>query len=348
MTTNKMQLTNQTGSDFWNDSCDITELRDAINQGAVGATSNPVIVSTVVKKNPSTWGVILARLIQDNPTDGEQEIAGKLTAELVVTAAKLLIPVFEKSKGSKGRLAIQVDPSDFRNPQKMIATARELSRLAPNLTIKLPATAAGLVAMEELTAEGITVTATVCFGVSQAVACAEAIERGLKRGRHSLNPFIAIMVGRLDDHLKRVMENKGIVTDPGNLEWAGVAAFKKSYGIFRERGYASTLLAAAYRNHMQWSEFLGGQVVLSMPYLWWNRFNASDIEVRNRMDDPVDPCRIQELRNKFTDFGRAYDENGMKPAEFAGFGSTVHTLTQFLKARDELTGMIRERMMALS
>ena len=348
MTTNKMQLTNQTGSDFWNDSCDIAELRDAVAQGAVGATSNPVIVSTVVKKNPSTWGVFLARLIQDNPTDNENEIARKLTAELAGTAAKLLLPAFENSNRSKGRLAIQVDPSDFRNPRNMIAMARDLNRLAPNLTIKLPATAAGVVAMEELTAEGITVTATVCFGVSQAVACAEAIERGLKRGKHDLHPFIAIMVGRLDDHLKRVMEAKGIVTDPGNLEWAGVAAFKKSYGIFRERGYSSTLLAAAYRNHMQWSEFLGGKVVLSMPYLWWNRFNASDIEVRSRMDDPVDPRIIQELRNKFTDFSRAYDENGMKPAEFAGFGSTVHTLAQFLKARDELTGMIRERMLALA
>jgi transaldolase len=345
---NKMQLTNQSGSDFWNDSCDLAELRDAVSQGAVGATSNPVIVSTVVKKNPATWGVILARLIKDNPTANETDIASKLTEELTVAAAKILMPVFEKTNGCKGRLAVQVDPADFRNSPKMIATARALNLLAPNLTIKLPATAAGVAAMEELTAEGITVTATVCFGVSQAVACAEAVERGLKRGKHDLHPYIAIMVGRLDDHLKRVMEAKGIVTDPGNLEWAGVAAFKKSYAIFRERGYAATLLAAAYRNHMQWSEFLGGKVVLSMPYLWWNRFNASDIEVRSRMDEPVAPHMIQELRNKFTDFSRAYDENGMQPAEFTGFGATVHTLTQFLKARDELTGMIRERMIALS
>jgi transaldolase len=80
----------------------------------------------------------------------------------------------------------------------------------------------------------------------------------------TLRPNLAHhMVGRLDDWLKVVMEKENIAVDPGYLEWAGVAAFKKTYQIFRERGYRIRLLSAAFRNHMHWSEFIGGDVVIS-------------------------------------------------------------------------------------
>ncbi|MCK5126833.1 MAG: transaldolase, partial [candidate division Zixibacteria bacterium] len=70
----KMQQTNQTATDFWNDSCDLKELSDAVAQGAVGATSNPVIVSAVVKNSPEIWGKKLDQLIVDNPCDCEDDI----------------------------------------------------------------------------------------------------------------------------------------------------------------------------------------------------------------------------------------------------------------------------------
>src|SRR5260221_3632793 len=73
------------------------------------------------------------------------------------------------------------------------------------------------------------------------------------------------MVGRLDDWVKVVAEKENITTDPGYLEWAGVAVFKKAYQIFKERGYRTRLLSAAFRNHMHWSEFIGGGVVISPP-----------------------------------------------------------------------------------
>lgn len=340
----KMLETSQTATDFWNDSCDLKELSDAVSHGAVGATSNPVIVSTVVKDSPDVWGKKLDDLIQSNPCDSEDDIAWKLIEELGKAAAELLLGVFEQTNGAKGRLAIQVNPKYYRNSEKMIAHAKELSEVAPNMTIKLPATKAGIVAMEELTAQGVVVTATVCYSVSQAVACAEAMERGLKRYGKPLQPFIAIMVGRLDDQLKRVMAAEGIITDPGYLEWAGVAVFKRAYEIFQQRQFTAKLLSAAYRNHMQWSQFIGGDIVLSMPYKWWNRFNASDVAVEERIDAPVAGEATEELYHKFEDFRKAYDENGMTPNEFEFFGASVHTLNQFIDAYNDLLGVVRERM----
>ena len=66
--------------------------------------------------------------------------------------------------------------------------------------------------------------------------------------------------------------------------------FKKAYRIYRERGYRLRLLSAAFRNHMHWSEFIGGDVVISPPYSWQKRFNQSDISVCNRMDTPGGPA----------------------------------------------------------
>jgi transaldolase len=126
------------------------------------------------------------------------------------------------------------------------------------------------------------------------------------------------------------------------LEWAGVAVFKKTYQLFRQRNYRLRLLSAAFRNHMHWSEFIGGDVVISPPYSWQVRFNASDVEVRPRMDDPVPARLVNALSKTFPDFCRAYNENGLTLAEFDSFGPTVRTLRQFIAACHDLDGLVRD------
>lgn len=350
MTKSRMQQTAEYGTDFWNDSCDSDQLREALENGAVGATSNPVIVSAVIKNAPGLWNPVIDRLILDHPIATEDEIAWELIAELGKQAAKQLLPEFEKSGGRRGRLSLQVNPKYFLNAEAMVAQAEELKKIAPNIAVKMPVVAAALKAMEMATARGIVVTPTVCFSVAQAVAAAEAIERGLDRAKadgmdiSAMRANVAIMVGRLDDHLKRVMEAQKISVDPGCLEWAGVAVFKRAYQIFRQRGFRSILLSAAYRNHMHWSEFIGGEVTVSIPYSWWQRFNASKIEITARIGLPVRAEVVQMLEANFTDFRRAYEPDGMPPAEFASFGATIHTLKQFINAYHDLLAIIRERM----
>ncbi len=62
---------------------------------------------------------------------------------------------------------------------------------------------------------------------------------------------------------------------------------------------------------MHWSELIGGDVILTIPYEWQVQFNKSDIEVKPRIDDPVDPAIVDELYRKFAEFRRAYDEDGL-------------------------------------
>jgi transaldolase len=153
------------------------------------------------------------------------------------------------------------------------------------------------------------------------------------------------MVGRLDDHLQRVMAKEQVAVEPGFLNWAGIAVFKKARGLFKQRGYRGTLLAAAYRHHLHWSQLIGKGVVLSMPYAWWKQFEASDVEVEETLDRPMDPKIVETLLRKFPDFRRAYDEDGLRPEEFVRYGASVHTLNQFVGGYSELLALVRERML---
>jgi transaldolase len=149
------------------------------------------------------------------------------------------------------------------------------------------------------------------------------------------------MVGRTDDWIKDVANRDGIIVNPDYLEWCGVAVFKNAYKIYKEKGYKTKLLAAAYRNHYHWSEFIGGDVLETIPYKWQKRFNASDVTVENRMDNEVDPKIIEELRAKFPDFRKAYDADGMTVEEFDTYGAVLKTLKGFYAGYDELVTIIR-------
>ena len=345
------RMTQTTPTVLWNDSCSTEELTYSIGHGAVGATCNPVIVCSVLKQEWDAWKPRILEIIKENPVATEDEIAWKLIEEMSVKAAALLEPVFEKEKGRNGRLSIQTDPRFYRDAARILKQAEHFNQLAPNMIVKIPVTRAGVEAIEEATYRGISINATVSFTVPQAVAVAKAVERGFirreKEGKDisTMGPVCTLMVGRLDDWLKAVAEKEHIIADPETADWAGIAVMKKAYGIYRAKGYRLRLLSAAFRHHRHWSEFIGGDIVISPPCLWQKRYNASDVTVVNRMDKPVDQAIIAELEKKFVYFRRAYDENGMKAEEFDSFGATVRTLKQFCQATTDLISIIRDIML---
>ncbi len=344
------KMTQTTPTCLWNDSASTEELTYSLEHGAVGATCNPVIVLSVLKKELPQWKGRIVQLLRERPAATEDEIAWQVVREISINCAKLLEPAFTAHSGKNGRLSIQTDPRLFRDSDAILRQAQEFSELAPNMIVKIPVTAAGIPAIEDATYRGISINATVCFTLPQCLAVADAVERGLQRREREgkevsrMGPVCTIMVGRLDDWLKVAMEKENISTDPGYLEWAGVAVFKKTYQIFQERGYRTRLLSAAFRNHMHWSEFIGGDVVISPPHAWQVRFNASDIAVRKRIDDAVDATVLSELLKKFADFRRAYEADGLSIAEFDTFPATRRTLRQFIAACHELDGVIRDVM----
>lgn len=336
---------------YWNDSCSVDELRYAIARGAIGATSNPFIVLTVLKQEMPRWQEHIHQVIQDHPTWSEIQVGWQIYQDLAVNGARQLLPVYEREHCKFGRLSIQTDPALYRNSEAILAQAKIFHTLGPNMQVKVPATKAGIEMVEEATYQGVNVNITVSFTVPQALAAAEAIERGLKRRESeskdisTMSPVVTMMVGRTDDWLKVLAQRDHIDINPEYLEWPGVACFKHAYAIFQARGYRARLLSAAYRNFYHWTEFVGGEVSLTLPHEWQVKYNESGVRPVPRMHEPVKPEILSALLAKLPDFRRAYDEDGMRVEEFDNYGATVRTLRSFIGAWHDFVAVIREAML---
>jgi len=347
-TLSPLQQTAATATDIWNDSCAVDELEYAIEHGAVGATANPTIVHDVWKKDPQRWSRRVRELANEMEGATETHLAWAIVEEMSREGAALLMPEFERSGGRQGRLSMQTNPTFWRSYDPMLGQGVHFKDVAPNIIVKFPATRTGIAVMEEATYRGVSINATVSFSVPQAVAAAEAVERGLERRdaeglpTNDMGPVITIMVGRLEDWLRVLVERDGTVVHPSALAYSGVAVFKRAYRIFKERRFRARLLAAAIRHHLHWSEFIGGDVVITLPSAWQKKFNASSVKVRERMDDPVDQTFIDELSAAFPDFGRAYEPDGLTIEEFDAFPPTVRTLRAFIASYHDLLAAVTD------
>lgn len=332
---------------LWNDSSDLDELTQSISFGGVGATCNPVIAYSTISKHLDIWTPRIKAIADANPTWGLAEIGWQAVKDMSVEAAQLLEPAFEEHNGRNGRLSVQTDPRFFRNAKALADQAEEFHNLAKNIVVKIPATKVGLEAIEDATTRGVSMNVTVSFSVPQAVEAAEAIERGLKAREAAghdvseMGPVVTIMGGRLDDWLKHVVARDKIFLDPSALEWAGVACLKKAHHIFKERGLRSRILSAAFRNVLQWSELVGGDLVVSPPFAWQKIVQNSDYAVVSKIDEPVSEYYLEQLR-RIPDFVRAYEVDGMTIEEFEDFGPTRKTLRQFLDADADLDALVRD------
>ncbi len=336
-------------TDVWMDSCGEEELDYGLERGIVGATSNPIIVGAVIKEELPLWEKKIKEHLEKTPDATEDDIAWELIYEAGRERSKKLLPVFEQYQGKKGRLSIQVNAKYYRNWKKMLEQALYLDSLGKNMQVKMPASEAGIKAMEEATYHGVSINATISFTVAQAVAVAEAVERGLERRRKEnlptehMAPVCTIMIGRTDDWMKEHVKRENLVLDPECLEWAGVAVIKEAYRIYQERGYTTRLLSAANRNHYHWSQLIGGNLAMTINYAWHKKLNSCGVEVKSRIDEPVKAEYMEEL-NQLVEFHKSFDENGMKPEDFEKYGGFRDTLSTFLAGYDDLVKLVRSYM----
>ena len=147
-------------TDIWMDSCGEEELEYGLKRGIVGATSNPIIVGNVIKNELNIWEKRIKEMVVEMKDASEEDIAWELIYEIGALRSKKLLPVFEANKGKKGRLSLQVNAKYYRNKDKMVEQAVKINSLAPNMQVKIPASAAGVEAMEEATYRGISINAT--------------------------------------------------------------------------------------------------------------------------------------------------------------------------------------------
>ncbi|MEM7145332.1 MAG: transaldolase family protein [Verrucomicrobiota bacterium] len=352
-TIDNLKAMTRLGAEWWNDSCEPDHLAEAVAKGASGATSNPVIVEAAVSSNKERWMPVVVDLSASYPNDSAEEITWRLISEMGRQAAEILEPVYKASGGTKGFLSLQVNPELAADADSMFEHAVQLAAVAPNIAIKVPSTKPGFDAAERLVARGISVNTTVSFSVAQAMAAAEAIERGLDQFEaagndpESIHPYVTIMVGRVGDYLNRIAEGRGgVEIDEESVILSGVWVFRQAARLFRRRQFRPTLLAAAYRHELQWSQIIGKEVLQSIPYAWWKQFQFADCDVRETVWNPVEEARLAGLRRAFPEFDALYREDGMSIDEFGVFEATEVTVEQFTGGYRSLVELVDRAMIS--
>jgi len=217
----------------------------------------------------------------------------------------------------------------------MLAMAKRFHKLAPNIAVKLPATAAGLDVLEDCAAEGITCTLTISYTVPQTIATAERYRRGIQRAKaKGIQPgkcFAVIMIGRLDDYLREVAHDCCAAVSEADIRQSGLAVTKRAYAIYRQHGYEAVLIIAALRGTHHMTELAGAEVIMSIFPTIQEMLLSPDLPQQERIDADV-PADVIERLSQIPDFVRAYESDGMKPTEFVTYGVTQRTLSQFIES----------------
>jgi transaldolase len=322
-----------TATKWWHDSAESAELDRGLERGAIGVTTNPVLSAAALAKNRALWSSEIEEVLAKG-LKGEEKAEALMRIPVTKATGKLR-PEFEKSKGSTGLVCAQVNPARAGDRDCMLPMAKRLHDWAPNIAVKLPATAAGLDVLEECVAQGITVTATVSFTVPQVVAIAERHRAGARRAKDAgIEPgkcYSVIMIGRLDDYLREVAHDNQAAVSESDITQAGLAVTKRAYQIYRERNYDAVLLVAALRGDYHLTELGGADLVMSIHPTYQESFVSKDYPREERIDQPVAADAIERLRS-LPEFVKAYEPDGMSPAEFISYGVSQRTLSQFAEA----------------
>lgn len=195
-----------TGTKLWLDSVDPELVKSNRAFGATGATSNPIIISDLIKTG--RYDDELDQLLHESKLE-TSEAAWRLTDRVVRSAQEVFLPVWKSTGGDDGYVSFELDPlledagcelSTQERAARYIELGKRWSKGHQNRMIKVPATVGGIAALEELCAAGVTINVTLIFTQRQYEAARDAIWRGAQR-RKSLDGFksvYSIFISRVD------------------------------------------------------------------------------------------------------------------------------------------------------
>ncbi len=206
-----------TGTKVWLDGVEPDELQKNRAWRVTGATSNPTIVSKIIGRGGFDGRI--GELIGQGLTD--DQIAWELTDELVEAAQRVFLPAWERTEGNDGYVSFELDPliedeaaglDHSERVRRYLALGEKWSAGHKNRMIKVPASAAGLDALEALAAAGVTINVTLMFTDRQYQRARDAIWRGAKRrkaGLHDFKSVYSIFVSRVDVYTEEQVPDLG-------------------------------------------------------------------------------------------------------------------------------------------
>jgi transaldolase/glucose-6-phosphate isomerase len=238
---NRIGELNRLGQAIWYDNIrrsllESGELQALIDEGVSGVTSNPTIFEKAIAGSED-YDEDLQRLSGEGAAP--EDIFWTLAADDMRRTADLLRPAYDRTEGADGYACLEVNPKLAHQTEETVSEARRLFALLdrPNVMIKVPATPAGIPAIEKLISEGINVNVTLMFSLEQYEAVANAYIAGLEKlaasGRDlsRVASVASFFVSRVDTAIDKMLEEVGATDLQGK---AAIANAKIAYARFKE------------------------------------------------------------------------------------------------------------------
>jgi transaldolase len=151
------------------------------------------------------------------------------------------------------------------------------------------------------------------------------------------------ITGIFDQYMAETVKAERIAIAPDILAQAGCIIARKEYRLMKEQGYEGTLLGGGARGTQHFTEFVGGDLHITINWSTAEELVAKDGPVGSRIDAPTPREVVDELRVKVPGFRRAYDDDGLSVEEFASFGPLMFFKTMFLNGYARLLDEVAER-----
>lgn len=302
------------GTKLWLDSVDPDLVRENRGWGATGATSNPIIISDLIETG--RFDTHLDELLVERGLDDEQT-AWQLTDYVVRDAQSVFLPVWESTKGDNGYVSFELDPlledpacklSQEQRTARYIELGKKWSAGHSNRMIKVPATPAGIGALEELCAAGISLNVTLIFTERQYEAAREAVWRGAQR-RSSLDHFksvYSIFVSRVDVYTEKHVPELSPAAQ-GQVGIVGAKRLWKSNQEFwaarkttlrQEIVFASTGTKKPEDPPWKYVAALAGSDIQTNPPATNEAVRRSNLAFRRAVDELPPPAVLSEIDSK--------------------------------------------------
>ena len=327
-------LSSQTPSLWTNDSGVMEQNLAAVKMGAIGCTTNPPLSYEALVTDKDFYAKDLAAIDRNLSDD---DFALEAMGLVVKRLAKHYLPLHKEKGGLYGCVRAQVQPNLQNDPEGMLRVGKIMASWGENVFVKIPATEAGIWTIEELAALGIHVNPTVVTTISQMSAFAEAYERGAARAKNAglKVPMCteAFVMGRAQDYLVQLNTHRGAGISTSDLEWASVALVKRSWEIYKQKGYSCTLQPAAFRCAMHVEQISGGPFCSTIhPKIQAavvEADKAGKMRYEQLIDSPADKAAVDRVLKAFPEFALAYEPDALKPSEFGSEGASKMTLDFF-------------------
>lgn len=333
------------GTKFWINNVTRDEARKALEAGALGCTQNPSYVWKML--NHPTENKYARKLLEDSIRESadKNEIVSIFQRKLIKEISNIFLPLYKDSHGKYGYVSIQGNPTNEDDPEVIIKEARLSRELNPNLMIKIPATKAGIQAMEVLISEQTPINATEVMGLSQALSVCEMYDKiSTSTGKYPII-YYSLITGIYDEYLVRYVNSKNITISKDILYMAGLIIAKKVYQITKTHYPNIGFIGGGVRGLQHFTEMVGADACITMN--WDGQVNELiklDLPVIHRFFNPIPEIYLDELLSKIPDFRLAYFENGLKLEEYENFGAVVYFKDMFMSAWNSVVDLIEKRL----